>query len=136
MSLAFFILQAQQTADVKNKIAENSAKFTQLDPIGIGMTLIGMAVVFCSLILLYLLFMNITKLLNKTSKKSEETSKQSGKVSFKKQDEIIAAISFALHQQFEEIHDTESAVLTINKVARTYSPWSSKIYMLRQLPRF
>lgn len=136
MSLAFFILQAQQTADVKNKIAENSAKFTQLDPIGIGMTLIGMAVVFASLILLYLLFMNITKLLNKTSKKGEEISKQSGKVSFKKQDEIIAAISFALHQQFEEIHDTESAVLTINKVARTYSPWSSKIYMLRQLPRF
>ncbi|HAH59495.1 MAG TPA: phage tail protein, partial [Bacteroidales bacterium] len=34
-----------------------------------------------------------------------------------------------------ELHDHEDAVLTIKKVARTYSPWSSKIYGLRNLSK-
>ena len=48
--------------------------------------------------------------------------------------EAIAAISMALHDHLDA-HDRESAVLTINKVRRAYSPWSSKIYSLRELPR-
>ena len=32
-------------------------------------------------------------------------------------------------------HDRENTILTINKVRRAYSPWSSKIYNLRELPR-
>jgi len=31
-----------------------------------------------------------------------------------------------------QIHDMESFKLTINKVSRNYTPWSSKIYGLRQ----
>ena len=31
-------------------------------------------------------------------------------------------------------HDIEETILTINKVKRTYSPWSSKIYTLRETP--
>ena len=41
----------------------------------------------------------------------------------------------AIHLYYAEIHDKEDAVLTINKISRTYSPWSSKIYGLRQNPR-
>ena len=47
--------------------------------------------------------------------------------------EEIAAIVMALHQHLNA-HDTESTVLTINKVKRAYSPWSSKIYGLREVP--
>lgn len=138
MNLSFFLLQLQSTqSDATKKISENSVKFNQLDPIGIGMTLIGMAVVFASLILLYLLFLYITKLLLIREKRSRIAGqpKQSFKLKHRQKEQIIAALSFALHQHFEEIHDNESAILTINRVARTYSPWSSKIYMLRQLPR-
>ena len=39
----------------------------------------------------------------------------------------------AIHEHFNA-HDTESTILTINKVKRAYSPWSSKIYNLRTLP--
>ncbi|MDD4418111.1 MAG: lamin tail domain-containing protein, partial [Bacteroides graminisolvens] len=31
--------------------------------------------------------------------------------------------------------DIEDTILTINRVKRNYSPWSSKIYTLRQTPK-
>lgn len=37
----------------------------------------------------------------------------------------------AIHEYQEEIHDVEDTILTIQRVAKTYSPWSSKIYGLR-----
>ncbi|HSD63250.1 MAG TPA: hypothetical protein VLB50_05600, partial [Ignavibacteriaceae bacterium] len=48
--------------------------------------------------------------------------------------EINAAISAALYLYFEEVHDTENTVLTIKKVQKNYSPWSSKIYGLSEYP--
>ena len=47
--------------------------------------------------------------------------------------EEIAAIVMALHEHLNA-HDTENTILTINKVRKSYSPWSSKIYGLRELP--
>jgi hypothetical protein len=47
--------------------------------------------------------------------------------------EEIAAVVMALHEHFNA-HDDESTILTIRKMKRAYSPWSSKIYSLRQLP--
>ena len=34
-----------------------------------------------------------------------------------------------------EMHDMESLTITLKKVSRIYSPWSSKIYTLTQNPR-
>lgn len=48
--------------------------------------------------------------------------------------EIFAAISMALYELSDDNHDIENTVLTIRKVQRSYSPWSSKIYSLRQTP--
>jgi hypothetical protein len=49
--------------------------------------------------------------------------------------EINAAIAMALYLYTNELHDQENPVITMIKVSRTYSPWSSKIYSLRRLPR-
>ena len=49
--------------------------------------------------------------------------------------EIYAAISMAMHEIQNEVHDNEDTVLTITRVKRSYSPWSSKIYTLREIPR-
>lgn len=46
--------------------------------------------------------------------------------------EINAAIAMTIHLYSSELHDAENTVLTINKVSRTYSPWSSKIYGLNR----
>ncbi len=37
----------------------------------------------------------------------------------------------ALHLYLDEIHDEESGVITIKQISRAYSPWSSKIYAVR-----
>ncbi len=48
--------------------------------------------------------------------------------------EIAAVIAMAIDMHMRDIHDFEKTVLTIQKVMRPYSPWSSKIYGLRQMP--
>ena len=50
-------------------------------------------------------------------------------------DEVSAVIGLALHLYMQQLNDYEKARLTIARVSRTYSPWSSKIYGLRQNPR-
>jgi len=42
--------------------------------------------------------------------------------------DVNAAICTALYLYFSEMHDEEKYVMTVKKVSRTYSPWSSKIY--------
>jgi len=43
-------------------------------------------------------------------------------------DADIVAIAMALHFFYDEAHDNESNVITIKRIERRYSPWSSKIY--------
>ena len=48
--------------------------------------------------------------------------------------EIAAAIITALKLYKSNLHDQESEMITIHRIARAYSPWSSKIHGLTQLP--
>lgn len=50
-------------------------------------------------------------------------------------EEINAAIAAAIFLYRQEVHDYEDTVLTIKRIDRAYSPWSSKIYSLRKYPR-
>jgi len=50
-------------------------------------------------------------------------------------DEAVAAIALAIHKYKSDLHDQESFTITLKKVSKIYSPWSSKIYTLRQNPR-
>ena len=50
--------------------------------------------------------------------------------------EIVAAISLALSLHMQDIHDYEKTVITMQKVMKPYSPWSSKIYGLREKPLY
>ena len=45
-----------------------------------------------------------------------------------------AAIAMALHLYFDA-HDEEPHVITIEEVERRYSPWSSKIYNMRNFTK-
>ncbi len=134
-----FIGLIQQIASDTSKVTvhKNSELFLKIDPWGIGMTVIGYVVVFAALLFLYIIFSNITKILNFNLKR---LLKKEGKESEIKDElslsgELNAAIAMAIYLYYQEMHDKEDAVLTINKVSKTYSPWSSKIYGLRQYPR-
>jgi len=121
------------TLDSNEKI-EN---FKLNDSYGIGMTITAMAVVFSALLLLFLIFKWIGKTAMSASKRRAQ--KASGVVATETTGEIsgevLAAISAALYELNEDVHDIENTVLTIQKVKRNYSPWSSKIYGLREIPR-
>ena len=51
-------------------------------------------------------------------------------------EEEAAAIAMAISMYKSQMHDMESFTITLKKVSRIYSPWSSKIYTLRQNPRY
>lgn len=122
------------TLDSNEKI-EN---FKQNDSLGIGMTLTAMVVVFLGLFLLYIIFKQVGKLAIAASKRNAQKAKGTTVVSAdagQESGEIFAAIATALYEMSDDNHDIEHTVLTIRKVARTYSPWSSKIYGLRDVPR-
>ncbi len=46
-----------------------------------------------------------------------------------------AAIAMALHLYFSELHDNEPTKLTIRRIPKLYSPWSSKLFGMRNIIR-
>jgi Na+-transporting methylmalonyl-CoA/oxaloacetate decarboxylase gamma subunit len=133
------------TPSTNNKTIDSNAKmekFEEHDSIGIGMAISAMSVVFSGLLLLYISFKIIGKISVNLSKrnamrakgitdKKEAKEKQLGEAP----GEVFAAISLALHEMQSDVHDVEDTVLTITRVKRSYSPWSSKIYTLRETPQ-
>ena len=123
----------------KNEKIEN---FKKHDEDGFGMAIIAMSVVFIGLILLYVSFKIVGNIAVKLGKRNAmKAIGITDKVEAKEKNlgshsgEEAAAIAMALHEFMNDAHDVEDMILTINKVKRTYSPWSSKIYTLRQTPK-
>jgi glutaconyl-CoA/methylmalonyl-CoA decarboxylase subunit delta len=99
---------------------------------------VGYLIVFTSLFLLWLVFYNLPSLLSinparlfkRDPKKDVKTTNteviaaKSGTIT----GEETAAISVAIFLYVGGLHDEEHTVLTIQKISRRYSPWSSKIY--------
>ena len=117
-------------------------KFQTQDKNGIGMAVSAMAVVFSGLLLLYIIFRTIGKIstwwaLRKAGKakglSEEETKEAMAKGATP--GEVFAAIAMAMHEMQDDVHDVEDTILTIHQVERRYSPWNSKIYSLRDLPK-
>jgi len=129
------------TPSTNNLTLDSNEKIDNLkqnDSIGIGMTITAMGVVFIGLILLYIIFKQVGKAAVSASQRrakkaagGSEAVVETGEIS----GEVLVAIGMALYELDQDVHDYENTVLTIQKVKRTYSPWSSKIYGLRELPR-
>lgn len=129
------------TPSTNNLTLDSNAKidnFKMNDPFGIGMTITAMAVVFLGLLLLFLIFKQIGKLSIAATKRNVKKAAGGNAVvadAGMESGELFAAIATALYEMNDDNHDIEHTVLTIRKVTRTYSPWSSKIYGLREVPR-
>jgi Na+-transporting methylmalonyl-CoA/oxaloacetate decarboxylase gamma subunit len=122
----------------KKKTAGES--FVEMDPYGIGMTMIAMFVVFLALAILFIIYKNMGRFFIRrgakaSQKKASTSSVASSTTEEEMSGEVNAAIAMALYLYQNELHDYENTVLTIQKVSRNYSPWSSKIYTLRKSPR-
>ena len=133
------------TPSTNNKTIDSNAKmekFEEHDSVGIGMSISAMSVVFFGLILLYVSFKVVGRVSVNLSKRNAMkakgiTDKQEAKEKKlgEAPGEIFAAIAMAMHEMQSDVHDVEDTVLTITRVKRSYSPWSSKIYTLRETPQ-
>jgi len=93
---------------------------------------VGYVIVFASLVLLFWFFNTLPKLMKIRLKRQRSRAGETPPLNDEGiSGETIAAISAGLHLYLSELHDEESGVLTIKKVSKAYSPWSSKIYAVR-----
>jgi len=100
---------------------------------GLIIAISGYIIVFLALLILYFVFLTIPKIMRiqfrtkmkKEGKKFEEKECITG--------EMNAALSSAIYLYFNEMHDDEVGELTIKKISKRYSPWSSKIYHINIL---
>ncbi len=109
-------------------LAFNSADLTQ----AVAISITGYFIVFVALVLLnfsynyYPLLLKIKFKRKKTGSSTEST--QVAETDDEISGEMCAAISAAVFLVMSEDHDEENTIVTIKRVSRTYSPWSSKIY--------
>lgn len=114
------------------------------DPQGLIVALISISVVLTALLVLAVLIYSFSRVMIFISKRTaietieKNAAPKSAAAPLKPGEasgEIIAAISVALKLNKEALHDRESEIITINQVARVYSPWSSKLHGLTNMPR-
>ena len=100
----------------------------------------GFCIVITALVVLFCIFTGFSKLVNhdfkkgKNEKKVSEVPNTSTAAGWKVDDDLAVVIGLALALA-KDVHDEESGFVTIQRVERRYSPWSSKIYGLNGLNR-
>ena len=116
-------------------VANMQIEFSAIDSDGLVLVIVGYCIVFMALLLLYLFFRYIIPTILRVivgksrSNKGSDSSETNQIVEVT--GEVNAAISMALYLYLNELHDEESNILTIKRVSKIYSPWSSKIYGVR-----
>ena len=101
--------------------------------LGITVSIIGYLIVLFALSFLFAIYSIIPKLLDAYTR--YQLVKQGKKQCAEKNTlgitgEESAAIAAAVHFILDERHDLESGTITIKKVSKRYTPWSSKIYSM------
>ena len=98
-------------------------------------TISGFLIVVVALVILFLIFAGVSKLINLDWNKIINKDKKQNKVEVKEvkkinpdNDDVMVAIGLALSLSMDSVHDVESDILTIKRVERRTSPWNARIY--------
>lgn len=115
-----------------------TANESGLDSMTWTIVAVGIGIVFISLLIVYLFFRYVlTFILNfrlrsfARKKGIDPATVDTAKTMMS--GEVNAAIAMALYSYLNEFHDVESGVMTIKRVSKNYSPWSSKLYSMKNL---
>ena len=102
---------------------------------GWTVTISGFMIVVIALVVLFLIFTGISKIINYDWNKLINKDKKKDKVEVKEvkninpdNDDVMVAIGLALSLSMDSVHDVESDILTIKRVERHASPWNARIY--------
>ena len=132
--------QVKATVAQQPEVAETVGKFANVGwPEMLLMAGLGFAVVFVVLVLLIYIMKAMGWVFTRQKRAAKVAEKGAAAAAAEEHDaisdqEIAAAIITALKLYKSNLHDQESEIITINRIARAYSPWSSKIHGLTQLP--
>lgn len=114
-----------------NSICAITFDLSRVDANAITIFLIGFGVVYVALIIIYFIFNMLPKVLSIKLKKDKVVKEQKHaspvEKTSKTDDEVYAAIAMALSLHFEDAHDDEPMILSINLNDRLNSQWNSKI---------
>ncbi len=104
---------------------------------GLSIAITGYLIVFIALTIIILVFYVLPKILkiNVKRKLQKNNSECIKSIDEEITGATVAAISTAIYMYFNEQHDDESYDLTIKRISRRYSPWSSKIYSMNNTNR-
>ncbi len=136
------LLEADPTKALE-AVAEKAEAAANIGPAEmLLMTAIGFGVVFVVLVLLIYIMRGMGWAFTRQKKAEKAAKAAAAGVAVAEDDhheaisdqEIAAAIITALKLYKSNLHDQESEMITIHRIARAYSPWSSKIHGLTQLP--
>lgn len=131
------------TPNATNELSADVSRdelFRRRDEGGVVMSITAMSVVFGALVTIFLVFKIFGLMMVRRANSLESKSKGEEAVVEKKPKdagytgEEVAAISLALRLYQNDLHVQEATIITINKVGRMYSPWSSKIHGLTEIP--
>lgn len=109
----------------------NEITFDLSNVTGFSLTVavVGYVIVFGALVLLFFVYNMIPKVINIAARRKlrkEGRCKDCDVMHI--EGDVTAVISMALYLHFSELHDEESDVITIKRISKQYTPWSSKIY--------
>lgn len=101
---------------------------------GYTIAMVGYLVVFMALFVLIGIFILIPMVIQyfvdrRMSKSNKPVEKKADMDA-----NINVAIALGLHLYLNELHDEESNIITIRNAQKQYSPWSSKIYGVTNVP--
>jgi Na+-transporting methylmalonyl-CoA/oxaloacetate decarboxylase gamma subunit len=115
-----------------------AATGSAIDSLSWTIVVVGMGIVFLSLTLIYLFFRYVLTFILNFRLKSFARKRGIDPAEIvaarnMMSGEVNAAIAMALYSYMSEFHDVESGVITIKRVSKNYSPWSSKLYNMKNL---
>lgn len=106
--------------------------FSNITSSSLAMAIVGYLVVFSALVTMVLALKQVTRIqqfvIKQRVRRKEGHKKEENQEKPSLTGDENAAICTALYLYFTELHDEEKYVMTVKKVSKTYSPWSSKIY--------
>jgi Na+-transporting methylmalonyl-CoA/oxaloacetate decarboxylase gamma subunit len=110
-------------------INEITVDFSTINSFTTSVAIVGYVIVFLVLVLLTFVYTLIPKIIALDARRR---MKKQGKCDdceiADTEGDTTAAITMAIYMHLNELHDEESNVITIRRVSKQYSPWSSKIY--------
>lgn len=126
-----------ETSTFHYHVPKQSERIKESDPVGVGLTLVAICVVFIALVCICFIMKGygsaIMKFQDRKKRKVAARENLAAPAPTKEiAGEVYAAIAAAIYMYDQDMHDEEDTVITIQKVERAWTPWNAKFYNMNK----